>query len=71
MTRYIDGSRSDSWTAILDDDAVRDRPRPPVPSKLDPYKAIIEARLAEYPKLTTTRLFKDVAMRAIRGATAR
>lgn len=31
-----------------------------MPSKLDPYKAIIEARLAEYPKLTATRLFKEV-----------
>ncbi len=28
------------------------RPRPPVSSKLDPYKSIIEARLAEYPKVT-------------------
>jgi len=44
----------------LDEEAVRYRPRPPVPSKLDPYKAIIEARLAEYPKLTATRLFKEV-----------
>ena len=31
-----------------------------MPSKLDPYKAIIEARLAEYPKLTATRLVKEV-----------
>lgn len=44
----------------LDEEAVRYGPRPPVPSKLDPYKAIIEARLAEYPKLTATRLFKEV-----------
>ena len=44
----------------LDEEAVRYRPRPPVPSKLDPYKAIIDARLAEYPKLTATRLFKEV-----------
>ena len=29
-------------------------------SKLDPYKAIIEARLAKYPKLTATRLLKEV-----------
>ncbi len=44
----------------LDEGAVRYRPRPSVPSKLDPNKAIIEARLAEYPKLTATRLFKEV-----------
>ena len=44
----------------VDEEAVSYRPRPPVPSKLDPYKAIIDARLAEYPKLTATRLFKEV-----------
>ena len=33
----------------VDEEAVRYGPRPPVPSKLDPYKAIIEARLAKYP----------------------
>lgn len=35
-------------------------PRRPVRSKLDPYKAIIDARLAEYPKLTATRLYREV-----------
>ncbi len=44
----------------LDDEAVWYRSRAPVPSKLDPYKAIIDVRLAEYPKLTATRLFKEV-----------
>lgn len=44
----------------LDDEAVRYGPRPPAPSKLDPYKGIIEARLAEYPELTATRLFNEV-----------
>ena len=29
-------------------------------SKLDPYKPIIDARLADYPKLTATRLFREV-----------
>ena len=29
-------------------------------SKLDPYKAIIEARLAAFPKLTATRLYREV-----------
>ena len=35
-------------------------PRGPGRSKLDPYKAIIDARLAEYPKLTATRLYREV-----------
>ena len=33
----------------LDDEAVRSRPRTPAPSKLDPYKGIIDTRLADYP----------------------
>ena len=37
----------------LDDEAVRYGPRPPVPTKLDPYKAIIEARA--YPELSSAR----------------
>ena len=35
-------------------------PRRPRPSKLDPYKEIIEARLAEYPELSAVRLFEEV-----------
>ena len=35
-------------------------PRRPLRSKLDPYKAIIDARLAEYPKLTAKRLYREV-----------
>ena len=48
----------------LDDEAVRYRSRAPVPSKLDPYKAIIDVRLAEYPKLAAL----GQAARADRGA---
>ncbi len=29
-------------------------------SRLDPYKEIIEARLAEYPELSVVRLFREV-----------
>ena len=43
-----------------DSKAVRYGPRPPRPSKLDPYKGIIDARLAEYPKLSAVRLFNEV-----------
>ena len=57
--RRDDREREAGATATLPG-AVRYRPRPSVPSKLDPNKAIIEARLAEYPKLTATRLFKEV-----------
>ena len=35
-------------------------PRPPVAHKLDPYKAIIDARLEEFPKLSAKRLFDEV-----------
>ena len=34
--------------------------RPKAPHKLDPYKAIINARLEAYPKLTARRLFVEV-----------
>jgi transposase len=35
-------------------------PRPPVPHKLDPYRAIIETRLADYPELTAVRLLEEI-----------
>ena len=35
-------------------------PRPQRASKLDPYKGIIDTRLAEYPKLSAVRLFNEV-----------
>ena len=35
----------------LDATPVRYGPRPPVPTKLEAYKPIIEARLAAYPQL--------------------
>ena len=43
-----------------DSGAVRYGPRPRRPSKLDPYKGIIHARLTEYPKLSAVRLFNEV-----------
>ena len=43
-----------------DSKAVRYGPRPRRPSKLDPYKGIIDTRLAAYPKLSAVRLFKEV-----------
>ena len=35
-------------------------PRPPVVSKLDPYRELVTTRLASYPKLTATRLFEEI-----------
>ena len=35
-------------------------PRLPVSHKLDPYKAIIEQRIEDYPELTATRLLEEV-----------
>ena len=44
----------------LDEEPVRYRPRPPVPTKLDPYRGIITARLETFPALTAQRLFDEV-----------
>ncbi len=44
----------------LDEELVRYGPRRPRSSKLDPYKEIIEVRLAEYPELSAVRLFEEV-----------
>ncbi|MCY3624180.1 MAG: hypothetical protein OXH68_21035 [Gammaproteobacteria bacterium] len=35
-------------------------PWPRRPHKVDPYKGIIDARLAEFPRLTARRLFDEV-----------
>lgn len=43
-----------------DDTLVQYGPRPPRPSKLDPWKATIEARLREFPQLTAATLFREV-----------
>jgi transposase len=46
---------------------VRYGPRPPVPQKLDPYKAIIRERLRDYPELTATRLLQEVKAAGYEG----
>jgi transposase len=43
----------------LDAEPVRYGPRPAVPTKLDPYKPVIEARLTKYPALSAVRLFAE------------
>jgi len=44
----------------LDDEAARYKPRPEVPTKLDPYKPLILERLAEFPDLTAVRLLDEI-----------
>ena len=44
----------------LDAEPVRYGPRRRAPSKLDPYKAVIDDRLATYPKLSATRLYREL-----------
>lgn len=43
-----------------DDTTVEYGPRAPRPSKLDPWKAVIDARLSEFPQLAAARLFRDI-----------
>jgi transposase len=44
----------------LDAGAVQYGPRPPVPTKLDPYKAIVRTRLEAYPELSAVRLLEEI-----------
>ena len=44
----------------LDGEPVRYGPRPPIATKLDAYKPIIEARLAAYPQLSAVRLLDEI-----------
>ena len=44
----------------VDDAPVRYSPRPPVARKLDAFRAIVQARLSEFPRLTATRLFEEI-----------
>ena len=55
--RWIAGGQLDRE---LGDGTVRYGPRRPRTSVLDPYKGIIDARLAEYPELSAVRLFQEV-----------
>jgi len=52
--------RSGQLERDLDAEPVRYKPRPPVATKLGPYKAIIAARLEAYPRLSAVRLLEEV-----------
>ena len=55
-----------SWVATgqldreLDGEPVEYRKRPPVKRKIDPYRGIINARLVEYPRLSSVRLLEEI-----------
>jgi len=44
----------------LDATPVQYGPRPPVATKLDPFKALIETRLTDYPALSAVRLLAEI-----------
>jgi transposase len=49
----------------------RYRPRLPIPTKLDPYKPLIQARLTEFPALQATRLFAECRAAGYAGGYSR
>ena len=57
----------------LDRDADEQRveygPRPPVPTKLDPYKPLIQERLRAFPELSSVRLLEEIQAAATPAAT--
>ena len=53
------------------DEPPRYRPRPPRPTKLDPYKDLIRTRLATYPELSAVRLFEEVQADGYTGGYSR
>jgi len=52
----------------VDVDPPRYGPRPPVPRKLDPYKPIIDTRLAALPELTSVRLLEEIRAAGYTGS---
>jgi transposase len=51
----------------LDEAPAQYSARPPVARKVDPYLEVINARLAEYPKLTATRLWAEIRANGYSG----
>lgn len=52
----------------IDPSSVRYGPRPPVTTKLDPYKAVVRQRLETYPELTAVRLFDEIQAAGYHGS---
>lgn len=59
---------TDQLDRELDDEPVVYGPRKPMPSKLDSYKPLIDARLKEYPELTAVRLHEEVKAAGYKGS---
>lgn len=55
----------------LDDEAVRYQKRPPVPRKIDQFRPVIEARLAEYPRLSAVRIYEEIRAAGYEGSYSR
>ena len=55
----------------LDREPVCYRPRPPVRRKIDPYRALIVARLEEFPRLSAVRLFEEIRAAGYSGGYTR
>src|SRR5512147_2941768 len=51
----------------LDDAPARYAARPPVARRVDPFRGILAARLAEFPKLSATRLFEEIRAAGYEG----
>jgi transposase len=63
ITRWIQAGELDRDVDV----APRYLPRPPRPGKLEPYRPIIEARLAAYPKLSAVRLLAEIRAAGYEG----
>jgi transposase len=68
MYRWIDAGLLDEPLETI---RARYGPRAPTPTKLEPFKAIIEARLTEYPRLSGTRLLAECRAAGYRGGITR
>jgi transposase len=66
IARCLGISRETIYSMIRKGDMDRDPlevqygPRPPVPTKLDPYKGILSERMKEFPELTAVRLLREI-----------
>lgn len=77
IARQLGISRDTIHRMIRDGELDRDPkdmvygPRLPVPTKLDPFKAILEARLQEYPELNSVRLYQEIRAAGFTGSLTR
>jgi transposase len=53
----------------IDEAPVQYGPRPPVPTKLDPYNLLIQTRLDAFPELSSVRLLEEIQADGDTGGT--